>query len=750
MSKKIKIIIIIAIILLVLLCGGITFAYFFTDIFKSDKEMFFKYISENTEILDILKDEELEKYRDKQQNSAYTSNGTITINNVNISDFDENIKNIFSGSSISFTGSKDPANNYEYKNFKLNYSDTESIVVEYANIQDYYGIKIDDVVNKFVAIENNNLKSFATMLGVDESSIDEIPDKIDFSSSSSFANLFTDEELTTLKSRYQTVLMENLTDEMFAKSEDAENTIYTVTLTEDQARNLLSKLLEQLKDDDIILNKMKELMIENNSYTETEADKYISQLKENIQDYIDELSDSTTSSTTDETDNNSNIVINVYVQDKALVKTELLIDGNNLSLSKSDSGFSIEYLENEQTTANFIAIEKVKSADTLQYNVTASNEINQLYNLTIDFSGLSTLEQVQEGFTFSVNMGEDSQIGYTYSNTKNFNISGITQEVTVDDMLSLNTAPSLENIQNLFGQIETRLDEVHTAHMVNVGLIDNSEESDSDSLTTNIIAGRVNEIRKNPFLYYVPTVIPLGVITVMQSDNQLVAVVPIMLGIELSLSASSSLIGNDGILQEATTASRIASAKDTALSDLNQVTSNYYAALLASDTPYEGTLLDYVRQNWVSSDETLYTVNGLTISIVGTDITGEVQENGTIEWSDSKDTNLSDNLKNQEVTTFNNSFTSYIGNDVSSATVNTLISSIIASNATELTSGTGRYITITFPDENENQQIIGVQDGAIDYSNESGPRTVETGAYYTVTAIYNDDGYIESMTVTKN
>lgn len=731
MSKKIKIIIIIAIILLVLLCGGITFAYFFTDIFKSDKEMFFKYISENTEILDILKDEELEKYRDKQQNSSYTSNGSITINNVNIGDLDENTKNIFSGSSISFTGSKDPANNYEYKNFKLNYSDTESIVVEYANIQDYYGIKIDDVVNKFVAIENNNLKSFATMLGVDESSIDEIPDKIDFSSSSSFANLFTDEELTTLKSRYQTVLMENLTDEMFAKSEDAENTIYTVTLTEDQARNLLSKLLEQLKDDDIILNKMKELMIENNSYTETEADKYISQLKENIQDYIDELSDSTTNTTTDEMDNNSNIVINVYVQDKVLVKTELLIDGDNLSLSKSNSGFSIEYLQDGETSANSITFEKTKSADTLEYKFAASSQGSQQFDLTINFSGLSTLEQVQEGFTFAVNMGEDSQIGYTYSNTKNFNISGITQEVTVDDMLSLNTAPDLENIQNLFGQIETRLDEVHTAHMANLGLVENTNNQD-------------------PFIYYAPAVIPLGVITGIQSDTKLIGALPIGLGVGIYLSASSSIVGEDGIIVEATTASRIASAKDKALSDLNQVTSNYYAALLASDTPYEGTLLDYVRQNWVSSDETLYTVNGLTISIVGTDITGEVQENGTIEWSDSKDTNLSDNLKNQEVTTFNNSFTSYIGNDVSSATVNTLISSIIASNATELTSGTGRYITITFPDENGNQQIIGVQDGAIYYSNESGPRTVETGAYYTVTAIYNDDGYIESMTVTKN
>lgn len=44
MKKGIKILIIVFLILLILICGGLAFAYFGTDLFKSDKEMFFKYL----------------------------------------------------------------------------------------------------------------------------------------------------------------------------------------------------------------------------------------------------------------------------------------------------------------------------------------------------------------------------------------------------------------------------------------------------------------------------------------------------------------------------------------------------------------------------------------------------------------------------------------------------------------------------------------------------------------------------------
>lgn len=735
MGKKVSKILIVFVILLIILCGGIAFAYFFTDIFKSDKEMFFEYISQNIEILEIFNDEDLNNYRDKLQTTAYTSNGSIVINDFDQSGLDENTANVISGSSITFTGSKDPVNNYTYRSFNLNYSETESMIIEYANIEDYYGIKIDNVLSSFVAIENNNLKTFATTLGLDEETINDIPDKIELDNLTSL-ELFTDEEIETLKSNYKTLFAEILSDDMFSKSETEEYTIYTLTLTYNQAKTVVGGFLEQLRDDEIIFNTIREFIIQNLEFSETEADEYISQIKENIQEYIDDLNNISTSTTSED---NNNFVINVYVQDKSLVKTELLSAGDGISITKSDSGFSIGLLENSETITDSISVNKTKTADTLEYSVEITENSGSgssvyagdtLYDTYISFNitytGLSTLNQVQETFTYTASKDSTTAYSYTYNNSKNFNISGITQEVTTDDMLSLNTAPSAENIESLFEQIEARLDEVHSGIMNNLG------------------------ISTDPFIYYTPAIEPLAITLGMQSEiSSLTTALPI--GLIFYYYNASSTIGENSLLNEVTEESAIATAQETIASDLEQIISDYNTAVSETENPFDGTLIDYVRQNWASSDESVYTVDEITVTIVGTDISGEVQEDGTINWTDnSENTNVSSSLNDSEIASFNNTFTPYIGSNVSGAQVNALITLVISSNTSFIASGSEQYVTISFTDENGDEQTIDVQDGEIYYSNESGSTRVTTGVYYTVTAIYNVDGYIESITVSEN
>ena len=80
MKKRYLIMLIIAIVLIIALGAGFAFAYFFTDIFRSNKELFSKYISQNLEIVGIFKDEDVKAYSEKQENTAYTSEGTIKTN----------------------------------------------------------------------------------------------------------------------------------------------------------------------------------------------------------------------------------------------------------------------------------------------------------------------------------------------------------------------------------------------------------------------------------------------------------------------------------------------------------------------------------------------------------------------------------------------------------------------------------------------------------------------------------------------
>ena len=80
--KKSKIIIIIIIILLILLMGlGGVFAYtyFSTDLFKSDKEMFFSYLGQIADKENGFIDSNLIKLSEKKKENAYKNSGQLTV-----------------------------------------------------------------------------------------------------------------------------------------------------------------------------------------------------------------------------------------------------------------------------------------------------------------------------------------------------------------------------------------------------------------------------------------------------------------------------------------------------------------------------------------------------------------------------------------------------------------------------------------------------------------------------------------------
>lgn len=458
MKKGLKIAIIVVVILLILTIGGIAFAYFFTDIFKSNEQMFFKYLSQNSEISQIMQDSNLQKYVDKQKVSPYTTDAKITV----LGD-DNNLNN----TSISYTGSTDEVNKYEYRNIKLNYSNIDALSIHYLNMQDYYGVKIDNVVNKYIAIENNNLKEFLTKMGIEQNIVEQFPDKIDLSNLDS--SLFTTQELETLKSKYTTILVNNLTESMFSKSETETSKIYTLTLTQPEYMNIIDKLLEELKNDSMIINKLKQTIMENSNCTDEQANEYISDLKNKLEEFQNDLKSGSNSS-------EQVLTINLYVENKKLSKIELLqSDDSKISLAINNNSYQFDVYEQGETTPSAtLKINKNKSEDVIEYSIIisdnssassiTSSEQNEI-KCDIKFSGLSTLEQVTEQGIFTINNET-----YTYTNTKQF--GNITQEnVAVDQMLFLNTAPSSENVKSLFDQISTRISDITTTYRTNSGFM---------------------------------------------------------------------------------------------------------------------------------------------------------------------------------------------------------------------------------------------------------------------------------------
>ena len=266
-KKGILIAIIVLIVLLVLAGGAFAYIYFATDLLKTDKELFQKYAvqmgdSESGFIPSIL-----EEYGNKKSTTAYENNGSISANTTITADTSENetlqevIKmfDIANNANITFSGKVDNANKKAEQNITLNYTDTVNFPFMYKQDGDTYGLRADIIAPRYVAFENNNLQEFAQKMGVTD--VSSIPNKIEFPEIQSLK--FTDEEKTHILEQYVMPVFEGLADEKFTRAENTDgSTTYTLSITNIELRNIEVQMLETLKNDTMMLNKINTILQE--------------------------------------------------------------------------------------------------------------------------------------------------------------------------------------------------------------------------------------------------------------------------------------------------------------------------------------------------------------------------------------------------------------------------------------------------------------------------------------------------------
>ncbi len=484
-SKIIVIIILMLVLIMFALIGVFAYTMFYTDALKTDKQLFFKYMSKNNEVIENLKDENYKAYLEKQKNTPYTEEGQIKATRDNEST-NSNQQNNLGNTSLTYVGSVDKSNNYDYKKIKLNYSDTQSTGFEYFQKQDVYGIKIDNILKKYLSIKNDNLKQVAQNLGLSEEALNVIPNKI---SKISFEKIFTKE----IEDKYKDIIYNYLNDEMFTKQENAENTVYTMTIKASDVKNLGLTCLQTIQDDEQLLNNIKSIMISDFAYSEEEANKSISELESRLEEFLEDYNENDNSADivitgeeaneeVNETnasseENEENIVVNLYVQNSELQKTEIIIDEYSISTENTTNGMNIKFTQNdanEQPTTNTINIEKTKSEDELVYNITLTSN-SQNINIKKTLKGINTLNQVEETSEYDVTsngtnfMQESGKSQTAYTIKKTF-LENITQEnITEQDVVLLNNY-SLEQMQNVFSQISTRYTDINYQYNLLTGL----------------------------------------------------------------------------------------------------------------------------------------------------------------------------------------------------------------------------------------------------------------------------------------
>lgn len=373
--KKRRTIIIVSIVLVIaIIATALVWLYLNTDMLKSNQTLFMKYIGKNVENLDKnISDIGNKEINSLLEQNKYTSNADIKVNYTqNIGTTSENTDNVINQLKINAEGQTDKSNGYQYQDIKLLQEGNEVFRVEYIQNDNTYGLRFSDLFKQYILVDNANLKDLYQKMGYSEEQMEEIPDQINWQSD--FSNMFalTEDEKQSLQNKYIGILVEGISKENFSKQSDVTITIdgksvytnsYTLTLTKEQLNNIYINILEELKQDEIILGKIEN--IQNQINNSNLKDEFIS----DIENTIDEINKNNIGQ--DETK------IIVYENQKNTVRTEI---------KTTDYEISLDCLKEED--GNYMQLDVNKKDK--EEKITLKNAANEL-NLEIsDTEGTNT------------------------------------------------------------------------------------------------------------------------------------------------------------------------------------------------------------------------------------------------------------------------------------------------------------------------------------------------------------------------
>lgn len=417
-----------SIIVIIIIITGILL-YLNTDMFKSNKTLFFKYFGKNSEnIKEIEEIFESTEYEKNLQNNKYTDDINIKVNYTNnLQTTSEDNSNTINNVKLLIKGEEDKNNKYSYKDFKLekdkniatnteNQSSSENsnesnnkeqniMEVEYIKNDNNYGIRFSDLFKQYLLVENNNLKDLFRKIGYSEQELENVPDSIEINDITLSDIKFTEDEIKQLSEKYSEIINKKVSKEKFEKNSKQVITIneknittnaYILKLTNEELNNLYVDLLESLKQDEIILNKIESIQNKINSININSSES--KDLKESFAEEIDLQIEkiNKTNIGNQETKiivyENSGKTIRTAIQGKdyeinfdyintqdekniELIVKKDEIETYNIKLKKDKDGIKLEIYSNDETNPIKISLEQNKN----ESDKKCSNNINLKY-----------------------------------------------------------------------------------------------------------------------------------------------------------------------------------------------------------------------------------------------------------------------------------------------------------------------------------------------------------------------------------
>lgn len=468
-KKKGIIIAIVIIILLIVIAVGGVMLYLFTDLFKSNQTLFLKYIDQTIQGMKYETNDQTKDIIEAQKENPYQIKGTL---NFDYDGSENKQAEILKQIKVELETNANGQEEKTYTKASVLYQNQNLFNLEYANSNNIYALKSDEIVTAFIGVRNENLKVLAQKLGMQDNS--NIPDSITPIDYEDLLNI-SEEEKQHISDTYLPVIVNNIEKSKYSKQSNIpitkegvkyNTTAYRLDLTSEDIANISVKLLETLKQDSITLNfiatKAKILNLPE-EYTQ------VNNLTKQIDEQIKKIEDS-------EKSPENGVSIVVYEEKGQTVLTEIIIKNNvkfTLYASNTNQKNSIYVMaENLSTSNDYNTVEmqvtQTKTAKQTNTEILVNKDNDKGLEIYLTNEGLSSDEKVTTTCEINYNDGNDKYIA-NYEQEINFNEENEIISLDNTNCAILNDYPT-DQLSLLIVLIDQQIQNVMNQKMQQLGI----------------------------------------------------------------------------------------------------------------------------------------------------------------------------------------------------------------------------------------------------------------------------------------
>lgn len=444
---------IIVMIILAIILGICLLLYTLTDMFKSNDILFNKYVGQLVEnIVPMLNEENMITLKE-----TLAENKLSLDTNVNITySGEENTDNGINNLKMHIEGNTEKRTGYNYQNIQILQNEDVLAGVEYIQEEALSGIRL------------NGIKQFLSTNIQDES--DNEIQLIYNLANTNFIELLkiTSEELRTLEDKYVNIIIENISNASYSKQSDVVLEIneekyntdaYSLTITKEQFNNIYIKILQEIKQDEIILSKLEKVDNAINTFYQLIQDADTSNLRQKfiqkVEDTIEEIQSYNIG--------NDQRTITVYETDGRAI---------SLAIDTEEYFISLDVLNTQENNfINFLGNEKIEE-----------NEKENSFDLKIEKTFTENNQEIKLNYNI-VEEGEKTA-NEILINQKMEDASKISNYYTISRSVEENRLDiSIENVTNVVNNFVSK---EQLAENENNIIIEELTEEQEENVRSNI------------------------------------------------------------------------------------------------------------------------------------------------------------------------------------------------------------------------------------------------------------------------